>query len=167
MQKVDIPKFRKEIAALIEANRDMIENFETKDSQPTFIFTGKHYTCEVSLDENWIGYEIDINTPDGMSGCGLRNDTDLYPIHGGKNEEAALEIYDELLDAVKALLSSRIYYSSNEKFSYTAIKHEDGKYDVSYWKRKKLLLLWPYSTGWAGREYSEADFKKLNLQVLS
>ncbi len=166
MRRVDIPKFRKEIVGIIEANRDKLTSFVHEEDYSIFTFCGKNYACEVTLNDKWIGYDLDIQTPDGMSGCGLVGDADIYPIYGGKNEEIALEIYDELLDTVNSIFEGRIYYSSNEKFSYTAKRLIGGTYSVNYWERKKLLF-WPYSSGWADRTYTEAEFKKLNLKVLS
>lgn len=166
MRKVDIPKFRKEVVQIIEANRDKVTSFEHEEDYSIFTFCGDKYACEITLTDKWIGYDLGIETPEGMSGCGLVGDTDIYPIYGGKNEEIALEIYDDLLDTVKAIFDGRVYYSSNDKFSYTAKQDLNGKYSVNYWERKKLLF-WPYSSGWANRIYTESEFKKLNLKVLS
>lgn len=165
MRKVDIPKFRKEIVSIIEANRDKVTSFEYKEDYSIFTFCGNEYACEVTLNDKWIGYDLDIDTPEGMSGCGMRGDTDLYPIHGGVHEEAALEVYDNLLATINAIFDGRVFYISNEKYSYTAMKTLDGSYYVDFWERKKFLF-WPYSSGWVNRSYTKTEFDKLNLTVL-
>lgn len=165
MRKVNIPAFRKKIVGIIEDNRDKVTSFEHADDYSVFTFCGKSYACEVTLNDKWIGVDLDIETPSGMGGCGLMIDTDIYPIYGGKNEERALEIYDDVLATVNAIFAGNVYFTSNEKFSYTAVKNSDGTYTVRYWERKKLLF-WPYSSGWISYTWSKEEVDKLNLQVL-
>lgn len=165
MRKVNIPKFREEIVGLIESNRDKVTSFEHADDYSIFTFCGKDYACEITLNDKWIGLDLSIDTPPEAMNCGLTNDTDIYPIYGGKNEEIALEIYDDLLRTVKAIFSGNFYYSSDEKRSYTARPKNDKIYYVNYWEKRKLLF-WTYASGWTENEYEEADIKKLKLKVL-
>jgi hypothetical protein len=165
MSKVDIPKFRKEVMGVIEANRDRITSLESADDGSIFTFCGKNYACEITLNSGWIGYDLEIDTPDGMAGCGMQEDTDIYPLTGDPHEKIASEIYDDLLATVKAILNGHVYYSSNSKESYTAKRNKDGAYTVKYWQRKKFLFL-PYSSGWS-KEYSKPEFEKLGLKVLT
>jgi hypothetical protein len=165
MREIDIEAFRKEVVAVIEDNRDKVTSFEAAEDYSIFTFCGKNYACEVTIKNDWIGYDLGIDTPDGMPGCGMQEDTDIYPLKDG-NEEITLRIYDELLATVKALFAGKVYYTCNEEYSYTAIQNDDDTYRVRYWERKKLLF-WPYASGWRKDNYSEVEFKKLRLNVLS
>lgn len=164
MRKIDIRAFRKEVVAVIEANRKKVTSFESADDYSIFTFCGKNYACEVTLEDKWISIDLGIDTPDKMVGCGYELDTDLYPLDFDK--KVTLEIYDDLLLIVKALFIGRVYYMSNERFSYTAIENDDGTYKVKYWRRKKFLF-WSYGSGWWKDDYSKAEFKKLKLKVLT
>jgi hypothetical protein len=166
MRKVNIPQFQKEVLAIINANSKKITHLDVNEDQSVITFLGKNYSCTIKLNDKWIGYDLDINTPKGMVGCGMSHDTDIYPIYGDTNEEIALEIYDDLLAMVKAILNSHVYYTSSEMVSYTARKNDTGTYSVNFWERKRFLFI-PYSSGSCNEEYSEAKFKKLKLNVLS
>lgn len=164
MRKIDIPAFRKEVVEVIEANRKKVTSFEAADDYSIFTFCGKNYACEITLDNKWIGIDLEIDTPDQMVGCGYELDTDLYPLDF--DEKVTLEIYEDLLLIVKALFAGKVYYTSNEKFSYTAIENNDETYKVKYWRRKKFLF-WSYVTGWWKDDYSKPEFEKLKLKVLA
>ena len=161
MRKVNIPKFRKEIVGLIKSNENKVTSFEHADDYSIFTFCGKDYACEITLNDKWIGYDLGIETPPRTMDCGLNN----YIIYDDKDEDAALEIYDDLLRTVKAIFSGNFYYSSDEKRSYTARPKDDKIYYVNYWEKRKLLF-WTYASGWTENEYEEADIKELQLKVL-
>lgn len=165
MRKVNIPEFRKEVLAIIEANRDKITSFKSEDENSLITFCGKNYTCVVTLTDKWIGYDLEITTKKGDQNCGLTNDTDLYPVDGDRYEKFALDVYDDLLLTMKAIFSGHIYYTSNDTFSYTAKKNEDETYTVIFMEAKKFLFI-PYGSGWKKLEYSKTDFEKLKLKVL-
>jgi len=162
MRTVNIPKFRKEILKLLDDNREKITSLETNDDNSLITFRGKHYSCEVTLSDQLVAYDLDIQTPDGMMGCGMISDTDIYYEH----ERITLEIYDDLVATVKAIFDGRLFYSSNDKHSYTAKQKDDGTYSVDHWERRKFLF-WPYSEGRTDRIYTKSEFKKLNLKVLN
>lgn len=164
MRKIDIPAFRKEVMAIIEANRKKVTSLEAADDNSIFTFCGKNYACEITLNEKWIGIDLGIDTPDNNVGCGYESDTDLYALDF--DEKVTLEIYDDLLSTVKAIFAGKVYLTSNEKFSYTAIENEKGTYKVRYWERKKFLF-WSYMSGWWKDDFSESEFKKLKLNVLT
>jgi len=163
MRKIDIPAFREEIVGIIEANRKKVTSLEAADDYSIFTFCGKNYACEVTLNEKWIGIDLYIDTQDGMVGCGYQVDTDLYALD--HDEKVTLEIYDEVVSVVKALFTGKVFYTSNKKFSYTAVENTDGTYTVNYCERKKILL-WSYISGWWRSDYSYAEFEKLKLKVL-
>lgn len=163
-RKVNIPEFRKEVLAVIEANRKKITDLDAAKDGSIFTFCGKSYACEVEVSDKWIGYELQITTPEGTAGCGMQDNIDPYP-QEDEDDHIILKIYDELLATIKAIFNGEVYYSTNEKFSYTAQKNDDGTYRVNYWERKKFLFL-PYSSGWT-KEYNQVEFEKLNLKVLS
>ena len=107
-----------------------------------------------------------IDVPEGCMDCGLELDTDLYPLEGGKNEVFALEIYDDLLATVRAILEGNIYYKSTAKVAITARKIKANAYTVNYMQGKKIIFL-KYASGWRDRIYDESEFNKLGLTVLS
>lgn len=166
MRKVNIPEFRKEVVAIIQANRDKVTSFEAEDDYSIFTFCGTMYACEVTLNDKWIGYDLGIEVPKGFMSCGRQEDTDIYPIYGGKNEEIALEIYDDLLQTIRAIFNGEVYYATTPEYEYTARKNKDGTYSTSYMKRKRFLF-WRYATGWRNDELPEIEFRKLDTKVLS
>lgn len=163
MLKIDIPAFREEIVGIVEANHEKVTSLEAADDYSIFTFCGKNYACEVTLNEKWIGVDLDIDTLDGMVGCAYQVDTDLYALD--YDEKVTIEIYDEVVNVVKALFAGKVFYTSNEKFSYTAVENADGAYTVNYWERKKFLF-WPYASGWWRSGFSRYDFEELKLKVL-
>lgn len=168
MRKVDIPKFRKEIVSIIETNQNQLTSFKHEDDYSVITFCGKDYVCEITLNDKWIGYDLDITTPKETVACGLADDTDIYPIYGGRYEEVALEIYDDLVDTVLSIFEHRMYYYADEKHSYTIRLNKDGSYKVRFWEAKKFLF-WKYTSGWRDDEhvYSKMDIDRLKLKVLN
>lgn len=149
---------------VIEANRKKVVSLESADDYSVMTFCGNNYTCEIILNEKWIGIDLEIDTPDNTVHCGYVLDTDLYALD--YDEEVTLDIYNNLLTTVKALFAGKVHYESNEKFSYTAIENEDGTYTVRYWERKKLLF-WTYVSGWRNECYEKSEFMKLKLKTLT
>lgn len=165
MRKVNILEFRKEVLAILDANRKKVKSLETKKDNSIITFKGNNYTCEVTLNDKWIGYDLDIEVPAKCVLCGLRNDTDIYPIYG-EYEDISLEIYDDLLTTIKAIFTNDVHYISNDKFSYTARRNDDGSYTMKYWERKKFLFF-SYATGWSNGGYSKGEFDKIKMSTLS
>lgn len=163
VKTIDIAAFRIEILGIVEANREKITSFEIADDHSIFTFCGRNYTCEVTINEKWIGVDLCINTYDGAVSCGYEVNTDLYPLD--YDVEVTLEIYDEVINVVKALFAEKVFYTSNEKFSYTAVENTNGTYVVNYSERKKFLF-WSYTSGWLRRDYSRSDFGILKLKAV-
>lgn len=165
-RKVDIPKFRHEVESILKANNAQFSYDSKRKIHPDIVFKSKNYECKVELNDRWIGYSLKISAPKGSMVPQRSNDTDIYPIYGGKFEVVALEIYDDLIDTVSAIFEGRIYYKSTPEFSYIAQSSQNGTYSVDYLKKKKFLFF-RYASGRKNNELQIAEFRGLNLRTLS
>ena len=130
------------------------------------IIETKKYLCTIELNDKWIGYDLEIHVPKENMTPRRSNDTDIYSIYGGKNEEIALEIYDDLVDTVKAIYEGRIYYQSTLEFAYLAILNPNGTYRTNYSQRRNFLGF-KFSSGWTSDEFLKTEFEKLEMKLLS
>ncbi|MET1033301.1 MAG: hypothetical protein ABWX94_02275 [Candidatus Saccharimonadales bacterium] len=83
----------------------------------TYEIKTKEAQLVVTLGDEWIGYELEINpdtTEYNKHGMRAFEDTDLYPL-GGKNLEISMEIFHETLTCLRALLDGEIFIGIDEK----------------------------------------------------
>lgn len=160
MRKVNIPEFRREVVAIIDANRDKVSSFEGEKDHSIFTFCGKEYACEVEMSSKWFGYDLGIDTPETQLKCGLEDNDDGY-----MDEEVQIEVFDDIIRTVQAIFDGRVKYFSTPNYSYTVRMDLSGTYCVRYSEKKKLLWL-TYSSGWYNGEMSKSEYDALKLTSL-
>lgn len=165
MQKVDVPKFRKDIIELINFNIEKVKSYDVSEDGSVFTFCGINYSCEITLKEDRVSYDLSIETKYGMSGCGMESNSDNYPLSEPAYEEITLKVYSDLLATVEAIFSGNVYYTSTSNYSYIARKISEDSYEVRFMERKQFLFF-PYSSGWE-KSYTKTEFDELKLEVLS
>ncbi|MBL8159504.1 hypothetical protein JNJ66_03540 [Candidatus Saccharibacteria bacterium] len=162
MKPVDYRIMRKTIITLVQANRHKLVSVDVAGDESIFAFEGKHYVCEIQIDGNWFGYDLQV---EDAAGCDFVDYVDARRMNDKRRTKEELRVYEEMLNTVRKLLNGDIYYLANPNCSYVATKNNDGTFDVSYWELK-MFLFYPYSSGWSNRTFSKDEFDKLHLKVL-
>lgn len=166
MSKLDIGASRKQIASLIDSNRNSLSKFEHADDYSIIKFSGQNYTCEVMLTEKWIGYDLDIYTPQDMRGIGIVVDTDNYPIDREEHKWFAQEIYNDLMLTVKALLNGEVKCRAEVNETFYARKNDNGTYYLKH-SLGKGRWIFKYVQIEENKEASEAEISQLKLVSVS
>lgn len=126
--EIDIEAYKRRVEQLI-AKKDV--EFTEKPSSKGIAYTLKHgnATLVISLGEEWIGYELDIDRAELGKSIGTSEDTDNYPLDG-KNTEVSQGIFDALLHCLRGFLDGEVYVGRIEKKLVLAVPIDDSHFKV-------------------------------------
>lgn len=159
---MDTKQMFKSVVDTVEEHLPKDAHMSINEQVGTLNLKTKSFGLNVEINEKWIGYEFELNSDltDGMS-VGSSVDTDNYALDF--NTDVSREIFDDVLSFVKNLLKNKILYGSTNKRVVLAIPKEEGKYEVTFFQKRRFLTtinkeIWPEA-----KIFSDSSFKQLEV----
>ena len=97
----------------------------------TYIVQTKEALLKIVLSSSWIGYELSVKR--GVTGreIDVFLDTDNYPL-GGKYQSTSMDIFNEILLCIEALLDGKIYVGKIGHKSALVLPQASQLYKIIY-----------------------------------
>lgn len=126
--EINIEEYKQLVERLIaEKNVEVAE--EPSSRGVDYTLKNGNATLAISLGEEWIGYELDIDEAELGKPIGTSEDTDNYPL-GEENVEVSKRIFDNLFECLKGFLGGGVYVGYIDKKPALAVPLANSQFKI-------------------------------------